>query len=74
MIPWNSLVKNLIQDVPFIPLQTYTVTDERKEDQVAVDKQILEAIKARDDKKYMLQYLGSMFSLSNKQYPHKMVF
>ena len=54
--------------------EVYTVTDERKEDQVTVDKQILDAIRARDDKKLMFGYLGATFSLSSKQYPHKMVF
>ena len=54
--------------------QEYSVTDERKEDQVAVDKQLLDAVRAHPDKKLLFGYLGAMFSLKNHQYPHKMVF
>ena len=50
------------------------MSDERKQDQVEVDKQILEAVRAHPEKKLMFGYLGAMFSLTNKQYPHKMVF
>merc|ERR1711976_1118483 len=54
--------------------EVYTVSEERKEDQVAVDKQILDVIRQHPEKKYMFGYLGAMFSLTNKQYPHKMTF
>merc|ERR1711976_462309 len=54
--------------------EVYTVSEERKEGQVAVDKQILDVIRQHPEKKYMFGYLGAMFSLSNKQYPHKMIF
>ena len=54
--------------------EVYQVSDERKEDQVSVDKQILDVIRKSDDKKYLFGYLGAMFSLQNRQYPHKMVF
>ncbi|KAK3085051.1 hypothetical protein FSP39_023533 [Pinctada imbricata] len=54
--------------------EVYTVTEERKEDQVAVDKQVLEAIRKHPDKKLLFGYLGAMFSLQNRQYPHNMVF
>merc|ERR1719192_2419013 len=43
----------------------YTVTEERKEDQVAVDKQLLDAIRQNPDKKLLMGYLGAMFSLKN---------
>jgi len=55
-------------------LQEYAVSAERREDQIAVDKQVLDVIKKHQDKKFMFGYLGSLFSLTNKQYPHKMVF
>ena len=55
-------------------LQVYQVSDERKEDQVSVDKQVLDVIRKSADKKYLFGYLGAMFSLQNRQYPHKMVF
>ncbi|XP_054749078.2 large ribosomal subunit protein eL6-like [Lytechinus pictus] len=49
----------------------YTVSDERKEDQKAVDGQLLSLIKGV---KYLKGYLQMAFSLSNKQFPHKMIF
>merc|ERR1712179_820808 len=50
--------------------EEYAVSDERKEDQVAVDKQVLEAIRKNADKKLLFGYLGAMFSLKNHQFPH----
>ncbi|KAF6025722.1 RPL6 [Bugula neritina] len=50
------------------------VSPERKADQVTVDKQLVEVIKKREDKKLMFGYLKSDFSLKNHQYPHKMIF
>ena len=58
----------------FVCLQEYSVTEERKKDQVDVDKQVLDAIRKNADKKLLFGYLGAMFSLKNKQYPHKMIF
>merc|ERR1719228_2010089 len=54
--------------------EVYSVGEERKEDQSAVDRQILDAIRKLPEKKLMFGYLGAMFSLSNGQYPHQMVF
>jgi large subunit ribosomal protein L6e len=54
--------------------ETYSVDEQRKTDQVAVDKAILEAIRKHADKKLIFGYLGSMFALKSKQFPHKMVF
>lgn len=54
--------------------EEYTLSNERKEDQVTVDKQILKVIKASKDKKGLKGYLETMFSLKNKMYPHKMIF
>nr|XP_009861667.1 60S ribosomal protein L6 [Ciona intestinalis]XP_009861668.1 60S ribosomal protein L6 [Ciona intestinalis]XP_009861669.1 60S ribosomal protein L6 [Ciona intestinalis]XP_026694709.1 60S ribosomal protein L6 [Ciona intestinalis] len=51
--------------------QKYTVSDERKEDQTAVDKQVL-AVLGKDE--YMKGYLTGKFSLQTGQYPHNMVF
>lgn len=39
-----------------------------------MDKQVLSAIKKNKEKKLLFGYLGAMFSLTNKQYPHDMVF
>jgi len=54
--------------------EVYVVSEERKHDQVTVDKQIMQAINSREDKKMLSWYLGSMFHLQNRQYPHKMIF
>merc|ERR1712122_395329 len=49
------------------------IFDTKKEDQVAVDKQVLDAIRKNADKKLLFGYLGAMFSLKNHQFPHKML-
>merc|ERR1711941_16372 len=54
--------------------EVYTVSEERKVDQPAVDRQILDVIRKMKEKKLVFGYLGAMFSLSNNQFPHKMVF
>lgn len=47
----------------------------RREDQVQVDKQVLNAIKEKmGDKKTIFAYLGSFFYLRNHMYPHKLKF
>lgn len=54
--------------------EQYKVNDERKAAQSNVDKQLLAAIKASPEKKYLSSYLKSRFALTNKQFPHKMKF
>jgi len=54
--------------------EVYTVSAERKEDQKAVDSGILDAIRSNPEKKLLMGYLGGLFSLKNRQYPHQMVF
>merc|ERR1712142_1299917 len=66
--------KNMEGDIFNTKKEVYSVGEERKEDQAAVDRQILDVIKKLPEKKLMFGYLGAMFSLSNNQYPHKMVF
>merc|ERR1711922_102379 len=66
--------KNTEGDIFNAKKEVYAVSEERKEDQSAVDKQILDVIRKLPEKKLMFGYLGAMFSLSNSQYPHKMVF
>ena len=50
------------------------MSEERKEDQATVDKQILEVIRKNPEKKLLFGYLGAMFSLGSRQYPHAMAF
>jgi len=54
--------------------EVYAVSDERKKDQVEVDTQILSVVRAHKDKKVLFGYLGAMFSLKTKDYPHRMIF
>jgi len=51
--------------------EKYTVSAERKEDQKVVDKQLLPIIRKEE---HLRGYLKMPFYLSNKQYPHKMIF
>lgn len=54
--------------------EQYKVNDERKQAQLNVDKQLLDAIKSNPDKTALKAYLKSRFALKNRQYPHKMKF
>ncbi|XP_002731336.1 large ribosomal subunit protein eL6-like [Saccoglossus kowalevskii] len=51
--------------------EEYSVSDERKEDQKIVDKQLVPLVKKVP---HLQGYLRSKFALSNKQYPHLMKF
>merc|ERR1712168_979092 len=66
--------KNAEGDIFDTKKESYSVTEERKKDQIEVDTQILTAIKNNPEKKLLTGYLGAMFSLKNHQYPHKMIF
>merc|ERR1712168_172553 len=54
--------------------EEYKPSEQRKTDQVAVDKLLLEAVKKHADGKLLKQYLRTGFGLSKGEYPHKMVF
>jgi len=54
--------------------EAYKPDEQRKKDQIEVDKQVLEVVKKDKDKKLLLSYLGSFFQLRNRMYPHKMKF
>jgi len=54
--------------------EVYTVSDERKKDQVEVDKQLMAAIRASKENSALKHYLATPFCLRNKQYPHQMKF
>ncbi|XP_077995306.1 large ribosomal subunit protein eL6-like [Glandiceps talaboti] len=51
--------------------EEYTVSEERKEDQLKVDGQLVPLIK---DVPHLKGYLEVPFFLSTKQYPHEMIF
>lgn len=52
----------------------YVLSEQRKADQISIDKQVLTAIKAHPESRLMSKYLASHFYLKNRQYPHKMNF
>jgi len=52
----------------------YVLTEQRKQDQINIDKQVLAAVKSHPESRLMVQYLSSHFFLKNRQYPHKMKF
>merc|ERR1712168_546281 len=51
--------------------ESYTVSEERKADQKALDSQLLKVVKGQE---YLEGYLSSKFGLQTGQYPHTMVF
>ncbi|VDL97913.1 unnamed protein product [Schistocephalus solidus] len=68
--PKSKNVDKLFAEEP----KKYSVSDERKKLQKDVDLSLLKAIKKHKSSKMLAAYLKSMFSLSRKDYPHKMVF
>jgi len=54
--------------------EAYTVSDQRKEDQITVDRQIVDTIKKLPDKKQLFGYLATRFELRNGMYMHKLKF
>jgi len=58
----------------FAEKKEYTVSDQRKTDQKAVDAALISAIKKHPDSKFLKSYLATKFSLGKADLPHKMVF
>ena len=58
----------------FNSLQEYEVSAERKADQIDVDTQLLKVIRSHPDKKFLIGYLSTFFSIKTGEYPHKMLF
>lgn len=54
--------------------EEYKPSEQRKTDQAAVDKQILEVIAKHPDAPMLKAYMKNTFSLSKGQFPHQMVF
>lgn len=52
----------------------YKPNEQRKKDQVLVDKQLVEVIRKNPEKKLLFSYLGSYFQLRNHVFPHKLKF
>ena len=54
--------------------EKFKPNEQRKKDQIAVDKLVVDVIKKNSDKKLLLSYLGSFFQLRNRVYPHQLKF
>jgi len=54
--------------------EKYVPSEQKKADQVAVDKSLKTAISQHKDKKLLFNYLKSYFALSSSQYPHRLKF
>lgn len=54
--------------------EKYVPSEQKKADQLAVDKAVRTAISQHKDKKLLFQYLRSYFALSSSQYPHRLAF
>merc|ERR1712142_567587 len=54
--------------------EEYKPSEQRKKDQVAIDTQVLEAIKKNKEGSALKQYLKAPFALSKGQFPHLMAF
>merc|ERR1711934_1127307 len=54
--------------------ESYKASDEKKQDQADLDKQILAVIKKNKEGAMLKQYLRHNFALSKGQYPHQMAF
>lgn len=61
-------------DVFAVKKQRWVPTEQRKQDQTAVDKALKTAISQHKEKKVLFNYLRSYFALSSSQYPHRLRF
>lgn len=61
-------------DVFAVKKERYVPSEQKKADQVAVDKAVRAAIAQNKEKKLLFRYLRSYFALSSSQYPHRLRF
>lgn len=61
-------------DVFAVKKERYVPSEQKKQDQVAVDKAVRTAISQHKDKKILFKYLRTYFSLGSTQYPHRLRF
>lgn len=61
-------------DVFAVKKEKYVPSQQKKEDQLAVDKAVRTALSQHKDKKLLFKYLRSYFALSSSQYPHRLRF
>lgn len=54
--------------------EKYVPTEQKKADQLAIDKAVKTAVSQHKDKKMLFSYLRSYFALSSTQYPHRLKF
>lgn len=61
-------------DIFAVKKEKYAVSEQRKSDQITVDKVIKDCIAKHPESKILSKYLKSMFGLKSTQYPHRMTF
>lgn len=61
-------------DVFAVKKERYVPSEQKKQDQLAVDKAVRAAIAQHKEKKLLFRYLRSYFALSSSQYPHRLRF
>jgi len=61
-------------DVFAVKKERYVPSEQKKQDQVSVDKAVRTAISQHKEKKLLFKYLRSYFALSSSQYPHRLRF
>lgn len=54
--------------------EKYVPSEQKKQDQLAVDKAVRTAISQHKEKKLLFKYLRSYFALSSNQCPHRLRF
>ncbi len=54
--------------------EAYKPDEQRKKDQIEVDKQLIDLIRKDKQKKLLFAYLGSYFQLRNRMFPHTLKF
>jgi large subunit ribosomal protein L6e len=54
--------------------EAYKPDEQRKKDQIEVDKQLIDVIRKDKQKKLLFAYLGSYFQLRNRTFPHTLKF
>jgi large subunit ribosomal protein L6e len=54
--------------------EAYKPDEQRKKDQIEIDKQLIDVIRKDKQKKLLFAYLGSYFQLRNRTFPHTLKF
>lgn len=72
--PKKQQVKRTEGDIFAKKEEKYVPSEQRKKDQVEVDKLVRAAIRKHPEGLQLQRYLKSQFALKTNQYPHRMLF